>query len=879
MQEQQFAPGIKNKALCREELDTIQNGNYHLNGFEEIGSLTFFEVIGISDFWSFEKISPSSLAGSILSSFVNKGIPFAYILSQDEQGLHIYIGTASILQDNLISTYQSVYPGIQIQKVNHNPFNKSAYPYGGHTTGIPTRKSKDGVAVPQIENIIRGMQGKNFSYIVVAKGVSRFSVAAAKDRLIEEMSNTFQQITTSITGGIQGNTSITQQNTQAKVYYENLEALLDQLNSAFGQGMWRVNVYYSAQTAGDARSLGNIIRTTFSGEESKPEPFRTLDFNSIQQVIAHQYMISDLSVRKDIHPLGIWQNANNQMINLYIYQFQTLLASDQLGTLCELPLQEFPGFFVNRYVDFDVANRTIYAVQHPVALGNIVSSMRQSLENSAFNPYTIEKNDFTRHCLIIGITGGGKTNTSKSILSTLWRKEKVPFLVIESAKREYWELRNLEGFEDLVVFTLGSEASKTSVKYRINPFETLPGISLQTHIDYLLSTFKAAFDMVPPMPYVLEQAVYAIYEDRGWDISENTNRYGLTRYPTLEDLHDKISVIVDELGYQDEMQSNVKASLEARIKSLMIGGKGAMLNTPVSIPINRLLQRPVVMELEDLGDDETKSFVIGILMVQLYEYRKSLMDQGSKALSHILMIEEAHRLLKNVSGQEGSQAKSVEFFCNMLAEIRTYGQGIIIADQVPTKLAPDTIKNTNLKIVHRTVAYEDRDAMGKAMNMTEDQTEYLSSLQRGYAAVHAEGDNRPKIIKFPLICSKYSYTRQQVINESRNKVSGLLMGRGEERKLTQACRFCEKQCQYFVKTNPYLMNKVNQKKVVSIWESRGYSPASLHTFLKSNLMKDIYTEDIQGCLCILSQVLDAEPHLGNGDKKKILAGYLEYRNS
>src|SRR5699024_802141 len=162
-------------------------------------------------------------------------------------------------------------------------------------------------------------------------------------------------------------------------------------------------------------------------------------------------------------------------------------------------------------------------------------------------------------------------------------------------KREYWELRNLKGFEDLLVFTLGSEAAATSVKYRINPFETLPGISLQTHIDYLMSTFNAAFDLYPPMPYILEKAVYQVYSDRGWDIVENQNRYGLTEYPTLTDLCNKIDVIVDNMGYHQEVQSNVKAALQARVYSLMIGGKGAMLNTPRSVPIQELLARPAVL--------------------------------------------------------------------------------------------------------------------------------------------------------------------------------------------------------------------------------------------------------------------------------------------
>ena len=117
--------------------------------------------------------------------------------------------------------------------------------------------------------------------------------------------------------------------------------------------------------------------------------------------------------------------------------------------------------------------------------------------------------------------------------------------------------------------------------------------------------------MYPPMPYVLESAVYEVYKDRGWDIVTNKNKFGFTLYPTLSDLYDKIGYIVSNMGYDKEVASNIRSALEARINSLMIGGKGAMLNTSRSVPIESLLSYPTVLELEDIGDDETKSFVIG----------------------------------------------------------------------------------------------------------------------------------------------------------------------------------------------------------------------------------------------------------------------------
>lgn len=875
-----YSSAERNYALCRKDLDLIPNGNFLSNGYEECRNMTFFKVKGITNFWeSDEDLDFSSLGGDILNSCVRHGIPFAYAIIGDENGISIYVGTMQILRESLKASYESVYPGIDIELTNENPLRYAPKSYGGLITGIPTNKLGAEKKGFQIENICRGMQGKRFSYVILASGVSNIVVTLGHDRILEEMAAVYSQINITISGGAQGNMSAQKQDFHSKDYFDNLEVLEQALKVGTARGMWRVNGYFAADNAMDARRLGNIVKASFSGEDSKPEPLRTIDYNSIADVISNSYLMADLVDNPDQHPLGRWQRTGLQNpITLYIYKFQTILNSDQLSTLCQLPTKEFAGYYVDEYVEFDVSNRVLASLKHPVAIGDICTAGR-SAADAAHNVYALEKNDFTRHALIIGITGGGKTNTSKSILNTLWNVEKIPFLVIESAKREYWELRNLKGFEQLLVFTLGAEASQTSVRYRINPFETNPHISLQTHIDYLLSTFKAAFDLYPPMPYILEKAVYEIYSDRGWDIVENINRFGLTEYPTLSDLYNKIDVIVDDMGYHQEVQSNVKAALQARVYSLMIGGKGAMLNTPKSVPIEELLSRPVVMELEDLGDDETKSFVIGILLVQLYEYRKSLMTKGSKDLSHILMVEEAHRLLKNVSesGEGGNtRAKSVEFFCNLLAEIRTFGQGILIADQIPTKLAPDTIKNTNLKIVHRTVAQEDRETIGRAMNMSPEQIEYLSSLRRGYAAVYAEGDNRPKCVKLPLVVPFYDKKRNEVISEVKNKVYSIASGYDTVISHHAACAFCEERCKHFELVSSYIDRKATAHQILDKWASKSYSPRYLVTFMNSSLMSELKLQNDFACICSLGYLLSQQRDLNDGQRQKVIADYLRY---
>ncbi len=877
----------KNYALCRKELDFIQSGSFVSVGYEECHDMQFFRIKGITEFWKTENdYDVTTLVGDILNSCVRHQIPFAYEIIGDENGINIYVGTSNHLREGMKASYEAAFPGIDIELVSENPLRNAPKTCGGMFTGIPADKISKDKKHFQIENVCRGMQGKKFTYVILASGIGNMTVSLGHERILEEMESVYALINQTVSGGAQGNISAQKQDFSSKNYFENLEVLENSIKEGCARGMWRVNGYYASDNHSDCVRLGNIIKASFSGEESKPEPFRVIEYNKISDVIANTYMMADTIDNRELHPLGTWQRANfPRPLNFYIYKFQTILNSNQLGILCQLPTKEFPGWYVDDYVEFDVSSRVKENQKNPVPIGDVCVAGRKDNKCSN-NVYTVEKNDLTRHALIIGITGGGKTNTSKSILNTLWNaehyNEKVPFMVIESAKREYWELRNLKGFEDLLVFTLGAEASATSVRYRINPFETNPNISLQTHIDYLLSTFKAAFDLYPPMPYILEKAVYEIYSDRGWDIVENVNRYGLTEYPTLTDLYNKIDVIVDNMGYHQEVQSNVKAALQARVYSLMIGGKGAMLNTPKSVPIQELLSRPVVMELEDLGDDETKSFVIGILLVQLYEYRKSQMTKGSKQLSHILMVEEAHRLLKNVpEGGEGGnpRAKSVEFFCNLLAEIRTFGQGIIIADQIPTKLASDTIKNTNLKIVHRTVALEDRETIGRAMNMTSEQIEYLSSLRRGYAAVYAEGDSRPKCVKLPLVTSYYEKNRQEVISEVRNKVYGIASGYDEIISHHMGCSYCEHRCRYREAIMNFVDKRLDVRMLTEKFAAKKYAAKNVAAFVESDLVKKYDINNQFQKICLLGYILSKVPDFNDGQRQKIISECLEYINT
>lgn len=371
-----------------------------------------------------------------------------------------------------------------------------------------------------------------------------------------------------------------------------------------------------------------------------------------------------------------------------------------------------------------------------IYLGNLLDYSKDTGNRLNLSQETVNK-----HILVAGMTGSGKTNTVFSLL----RHEDIPFLVIEPAKTEYRVLGSL--IPDLRIYTLGREHISP---FRLNPFQfDCEHISIQEHIDNLKVIFTAAFTMYASMPNILEQCLVNIYTKKGWNLV--TSRNVLCKgeiepyfYPTMEELYVEIDTYIDALGYAQEQNQNIRAALLTRIKSLMTGSKGFMLNTNQSINMEELLKYPTVLELEGIADDTEKALMIGFIMLQVYEYVKANTHDYKSGLKHTIVIEEAHRLFANVSSSENQEqvnmrGKAVETLSNMLCEIRAYGEGFIVIDQVPVKLAPDVLKNTNTKIIHRLVSKDDCEYVAKAIQIAEENVDFIPQLKVGQALVYTEG--------------------------------------------------------------------------------------------------------------------------------------------
>lgn len=436
-------------------------------------------------------------------------------------------------------------------------------------------------------------------------------------------------------------------------------------------------------------------------------------------------------------------------------------ASTQLvAALARPPAREVPGVRFAMRPEFDV---TPEQADGGVPLGRVLDRNRRDV-----GPLSLPLSSLNRHTFVCGATGAGKSQTVRSLLAAASRAG-LPWLVVEPAKAEYRLMAARLPDAEVVTIRPGDTEA---IAAGINPLEPAMGpdgrpFPLQTHADLVRALFLAAFDADEPFPQVLAAALTRCYERLGWDLAlgEPSNAVpggpggssphkgaapgAAPRYPSLADLQDAAEQVVDEIGYGQEITDNVRGFIRVRLSSLRLGTTGRFFEGGHPIDFDALLARNVVLEIEDVGDDRDKAFLMGTVLVRLVEHLRMRQRAGAApGLRHLSVFEEAHRLLRR-SEQAGPASHAVETFASLLAEIRAYGEGLIVAEQIPSKLVPDVIKNTAVKIVHRLPARDDRDAVGATMNITDAQSQFLVTLTPGEGAVFADGMDFPHLVRMP----------------------------------------------------------------------------------------------------------------------------------
>jgi uncharacterized protein len=448
-------------------------------------------------------------------------------------------------------------------------------------------------------------------------------------------------------------------------------------------------------------------------------------------------------------------------------------SADLVAALVRPPETELPGLRVVVRPTFDTTPEASIDTANSLPLGHVLDRFERRS-----GPFSVSLDTLNRHTFVCGATGGGKSWTIRALLEALSRHgDGIPWLVIEPAKAEYarmaGRLADLEKSGVLIIAPGDPRVAPAGLN-PLEPASLAPGdpdrtFPLQSHADLLRALFLATFRADEPFPQVLSRTLTECYQAAGWDLvtgaplrtwDPETGQPGggkdrrLPRYPTLGSLQQRALEVVKQIGYGEDVRKNVQGFVDVRIGSLRTGAPGRFFQGGHPLDLAALLRRNVVFEIEGITNDQDKAFVIGAVLIRLYEQllleeRERFAREGTDAkLRHVTVIEEAHRLLRHVP-LDSPAAYSLELFATLLAEIRAYGEGIIVAEQIPSKLILDVIKNTALKIVHRLPAADDREAVGGTMNMSEAQSQHVVTLPPGDAAVFADGMDRPLLVRMP----------------------------------------------------------------------------------------------------------------------------------
>lgn len=536
---------------------------------------------------------------------------------------------------------------------------------------------------------------------------------------------------------------------------------------------------------GDVKSLADALLVNSVKEQGVIQIFKE-GFGKFSYLTAC-YKLVEISV--DIHT-SYW-NKHVDDAPMRAQRLNRLVSLEEISNFFRIPIpikSGFPGFRFDTGLDGFSAKKGVRSV---IRLGNYLD-----VAGSMSEPAEFDSQQFAKHGLIVGVPGSGKTTAMFNILYQLWAvpdKQKIPFIILEPAKTEYRALKSLPEFRDsMLVFTLGDESVSP---FRFNPMEVLPGIRLENHISRLQACFVGAFDLFDPLPIFLEQAIHRTYMEKGWYEDSRGGEEGLET-PTLSDLCRNAEYIVSHSGFDEKMRSDFQASLLERLNSLRRGSKGRMLDTQYSIPMDDLMNSPIVLELDSLNGDE-KALLMMFLLSYVYEYCKVKRKSGSP-LRHMLLIEEAHNLIGASGSGSDSRAnpkvQTIELFVNMLAEMRALGQGILIADQLPTAIAPQAVKQTNVKILMRVTAKDDREEIGNTMDLNEEQMHQVVNFKTGHAYLYHEGEDRVRMIRMLNFKGEHDVEEPPSDEELQELMKGYELSHRELYIPYKECSFCCSAC-------------------------------------------------------------------------------------
>lgn len=513
-----------------------------------------------------------------------------------------------------------------------------------------------------------------------------------------------------------------------------IEDRLKRVQEGEDYGSYSCGAYFLSGKQESSLLAANTYRALMIGEGSSVESGAINLWNGIDE--SEKVLAMKQYIRRFVHP--IFAMPVSEMLNdasdFVFYTPGTVVSGLELPLHLGLPTKSVYGLPVLEHAEFgrNVTKKDAFSLddEREIKIGKVYH-MGQ-VENKALVELDVQ--GFSAHTFVTGSTGSGKSNTIYQMLNRL-DEQQVHFLVIEPSKGEYKSVFGKR--DDVVVYGTNPKISDTEMLH-INPFSFPANVHVLEHMDRLVEIFNVCWPMYAAMPAILKDSIERAYKVAGWDLETSENKYDEHIYPMFADVLVQIRKVLEESEYSEDNKGDYTGSLATRIRSLTNGINGLIFSSD-EISDEQLFDANVIVDLSRIGSTETKALIMGILILKLQEYRMES-HQPNSALHHVTVLEEAHNLLRRTSLEQSSEGsnllgKSVEMLANAIAEMRTYGEGFIIADQSPGLLDMSVIRNTNTKIILRLPDYSDRELVGKAAGLNEEQIIELAKLEKGVAAI------------------------------------------------------------------------------------------------------------------------------------------------
>jgi hypothetical protein len=323
--------------------------------------------------------------------------------------------------------------------------------------------------------------------------------------------------------------------------------------------------------------------------------------------------------------------------------------------------------------------------------------------------FGLRKNELSKHVLITGDTGAGKTNLILLLIANLLVDD-VRFWIFDR-KGNFRDILRAKTKSDILVFTPGTDVSP----FYFNPNQPIEGIDPETILKLDIDNLEA-FYVGEGVKSLLLKAKHSNYEKFG--LYSGTSK----TLPTPADDLEELKTLNLKRRKLDWFQS-----AERTMDALSFGKMGKMLNVRQCPDITGLTKRSIIFEMLHLSKVETKYFTSAIL-TRIYLWKKVATQKGDNS-QLVIIIDEAHYLFLDKSGSGDECITDI-----ILREGRSIGLHLIIGDQF-CHLLSKRVFGCYTKIAFSSGSRADMNLISSEWLLDEDEKEWLPKLKTGECIV------------------------------------------------------------------------------------------------------------------------------------------------